>query len=402
MLEARLAGWIEQRIQELGLPLAVTLWNGESANPSVPARVKFLVHTPKALRALLHPSMGRLARHYVEQELDVEGDAREIVRLGEAFSNSSPVAGGAGSRLRDWMRHSRLFDRKAIQHHYDVGDDFFALWLDRRRVYSCGYFRRADDTLELAQEQKLDHICRKLSLQAGERLLDIGCGWGSLILWAAQRYGVRALGVTLSRNQFDYAQRQIQEHGLEGRCEVRLLDYRDVPEDAPFDKIASVGMFEHVGRRNLPLYFGKIQRLLKPGGLVMNHGITLSAPQQGELGSGIGDFIDDYVFPGGELVHISRAIAEMSAQGLECHDVESLRPHYARTLWHWVERLEANADSARASAGEKLYRIWRIYMAGSAYAFERGWMSVYQVLAGRPAADGALGVPITRDYIYER
>jgi cyclopropane-fatty-acyl-phospholipid synthase len=268
-------------------------------------------------------------------------------------------------------------------------------------VYSSAYFRRADDTLDIAQEQKLDHICRKLRLAPGERLLDVGCGWGALIQWAAERYRVRSLGVTLSENQFEYARRRIREAGLEDRCEVRLLDYRDVPEDEPFDKIASVGMFEHVGRKNLPLYFGKLRRLLKPGGLVLNHGITLNAPEQGELGSGIGEFIDEYVFPGGELAHISRVIEAMSAQGIECHDVESLRPHYASTLWRWCDRLEANADAARASVGEKLYRIWRIYLAGSAYAFERGWMSVYQVLAGRPGADGALAVPPTRDYMYE-
>ena len=216
--------------------------------------------------------------------------------------------------------------------------------------------------------------------------------------------GLAAAGARVAvnyKNDADGAQttcRRIREAGLEDRCEVRLLDYRDVPEDEPFDKIASVGMFEHVGRKNLPLYFGKLRRLLKPGGLVLNHGITL---KQGELGSDIGEFIDKYVFPGGELVHISRVIEEMSAQGLECHDVESLRPHYAKTLWHWCDRLEANADAARASVGEKLYRIWRIYLAGSAHAFERGWMSVYQVLAGRPGADGVLAVPPTRDYIYQ-
>ena len=400
MLEARLAGRIEQRIRALGLPVAVTLWDGRSATPSAPPLVKFSVRSPKALAALADASMGRLARHYVEQELDVEGDVRDIVRMGEALSVSSPTGATDRSRVRKWFRHTRLFDRKAVRHHYDVGDDFFALWLDRRRVYSCAYFRRADDTLDIAQEQKLDHICRKLRLAPGERLLDVGCGWGALIQWAAERYRARSLGVTLSENQYEYARRRIHEAGLEDRCEVRLLDYRDVPEDEPFDKIASVGMFEHVGRKNLPLYFGKLRRLLRPGGLVLNHGITLNAPELRELGSGIGEFIDDYVFPGGELTHISQVIEEMSAQGIECHDVESLRPHYARTLWHWCDRLEASADTARASAGEKLYRVWRIYLAGSAHAFERGWMSVYQVLAGRAGADGALAVPLTRDYMY--
>jgi cyclopropane-fatty-acyl-phospholipid synthase len=401
MLEARLAGRIEQRIRALGLPVAVTLWDGRSATPSAPPLVKFSVRSPKALAALADASMGRLARHYVEQELDVEGDVRDIVRMGEALSVSSPTGATDRSRVRKWFRHTRLFDRKAVRHHYDVGDDFFALWLDRRRVYSCAYFRRADDTLDIAQEQKLDHICRKLRLAPGERLLDVGCGWGALIQWAAERYRARALGVTLSENQYEYARRRIHEAGLEDRCEVRLLDYRDVPEDEPFDTIASVGMFEHVGRKNLPLYFGKLRRLLRPGGLVLNHGITLNAPELRELGSGIGEFIDDYVFPGGELTHISQVIEEMSAQGIECHDVESLRPHYARTLWHWCDRLEASADTARASAGEKLYRVWRIYLAGSAHAFERGWMSVYQVLAGRAGADGALAVPLTRDYMYQ-
>jgi cyclopropane-fatty-acyl-phospholipid synthase len=400
MLEARLAGRIEQRIHALGLPLAVSLWNGATAKPPVPARVHLTVRSPRALRALLHPTMGRLARHYVEREIDVEGEAREIVRVSEAISESAPTDGGEGSRILGWLRHSRRFDRKAIRHHYDVGDDFFALWLDRRRVYSCAYYGGADDTLERAQERKLDYICRKLRLRAGERLLDIGCGWGALVLWAAEHYGVRALGVTLSENQYRHARRQIEERDLAQRCEVRLLDYRDIPENEPFDKVASVGMFEHVGRKNLPVYFGKIARLLRPGGLLMNHGITLNAPDQAELGSGIGEFIDSYVFPGGELVHISQVIADMSAQGLECSDVESLRPHYARTLWHWVERLEANADAARALAGERLFRIWRIYMAGSAHAFERGWMSVYQVLAGKPGGGGALGVPLTRDDLY--
>lgn len=399
-MDTQLINRFERRIRELGLPLGVRLWNGNAITPAVEPRVTIALRTPKVLLSLLNPSMGKLARHYVEQELDVEGEARDVVRIAEELSGARGNAGSGSSRLFRWISHTRGFDRKAIRHHYDVGDDFFKLWLDRRRVYSCAYFKRADDNLEIAQEQKLDLICRKLQLQPGERFLDVGCGWGALVMWAARHYKVRATGITLSQNQHDYAQARIREEGLEDTCEVQLLDYRDVPEKDPFDKIASVGMLEHVGRSNLPLYFGKLFRLLKPGGLVMNHGITLNVIGASQLGSGIGEFIDEYVFPGGELVHVSQLIADMSEQGLECRDVESLRPHYAKTLWHWVDRLEANREAAIAAVGEKIYRVWRIYMAGSANSFERGWLSIHQVVAGRPHADGTLPLPLSRDYIY--
>lgn len=399
-METQLINRFERRVRELGLPLGIRLWNGAAITPPVAPRVTIAVRSPKVLLSLLNPSMGKLARHYVEAELDVEGDARDIVHIAEALSSAQENAHQGGSRLLNWIGHTRRFDRKAIRHHYDVGDEFYGLWLDPRRVYSCAYFKRADDTLDIAQEQKLDHICRKLQLQPGERFLDVGCGWGALAMWAAQHYKVRALGITLSEHQHHYARRRIREEGLEGQCDVQLLDYRDVPEDEPFDKIASVGMLEHVGRSNLPIYFGKLFRLLKPGGLAMNHGITLNVVGQDQLGSGIGDFINEYVFPGGELVHISRLVAEMAAQGLECRDVESLRPHYAKTLWHWVERLEAQREAAIKCVGEKLFRVWRIYMAGSANSFERGWLSVHQVLAGRPLPDGTLPLPLSRDYIY--
>ena len=395
-----LLGRLEQRIRDLEVPLAVTLWNGRRVAATDDAHVNVTVRSPKVLASLINPTMGKLARYYVEEDLDVEGEARQVIRVSEALSGTPEISHRRGVRILNWLSHSRGFDSRAIRYHYDVDDDFFGMWLDRRRVYSCAYFRRADDTLDIAQEQKLDHICRKLMLKPGERFLDIGCGWGALIMWAAQHYDVQATGITLSQHQYDYAVRRIEELGLSSRCEVKLLDYRDVPGDEPFDKIASVGMFEHVGVKNFRVYFGKIFELLKPGGLVLNHGITLNSIGQTELGSDIGSFIDDYVFPGGELAHISRVIEEMSAQGLESWDVESLRPHYARTLWHWVERLEANRKAAVEKVGERTYRIWRIYMAGSAHAFERGWMSIYQVLGGKPTADGRLQLPSTRDYIY--
>jgi cyclopropane-fatty-acyl-phospholipid synthase len=395
-----LLGQIEQRLRQIDVPLSITLWNGQRLAAAEHPAVSVTVRSPQVLAALASPSMGKLARHYVEEQLDIEGEPRTILRLGEALAGSPSGGGGASSRLRRWIGHTRSFDRESIRHHYDVSDEFFGLWLDRRRVYSCAYFCTEADSLEDAQAQKLDHICRKLMLRPGERLLDIGCGWGALVMWAAERYGARATGITLSENQHRYAQARIREAGLESVCEVRLLDYRDVPEDQPYDKVASVGMFEHVGRKNLPAYFEKIHRLLKPGGLVMNHGITLNGIDQAELGSDIGGFIDEYVFPGGELTHIARVVEEMARQGLETWDLESLRPHYARTLWHWVGRLEAARTAALEYVTEKNYRVWRIYMAGSAHAFERGWLSVYQVLAGRPTADGKLAVPLTRDSIY--
>jgi cyclopropane-fatty-acyl-phospholipid synthase len=275
------------------------------------------------------------------------------------------------------------------------------MWLDSRLVYSCAYFRTPDDSLDDAQAQKLDHICRKLRLAEGERFLDIGCGWGALIFWAAQHYGVQATGITLSRNQCEHVRAQIAALGLTGRVRVELLDYEDLPDDESFDKIASVGMFEHVGPRNYDRYFGKIRRVLAPGGFVLNHGITHNALSRRSLGSGIGEFVEEYVFPGGELAHVARVIEGLAAQGLEVVDGEALREHYAKTLWHWVDRLEANAEAARREVGEEKFRVWRIYMAGSAHAFDRGWLSLWQLLAGKPLADGRLPHPLTREYMYE-
>jgi cyclopropane-fatty-acyl-phospholipid synthase len=400
MLDQLLVYQIRRRLEATALPVLVELWDGQRMGQDRDAAVRVRLHQAASLKAIADPSLGALARAYVEGQLDLEGDVRDILALGDRFCNASDCAPKTGLEGWKWWRHTRTKDRRNIQYHYDVSNDFYGLWLDRRRVYSCAYFRHADMGLDAAQEAKLDHICRKLALKPGERFLDIGCGWGGLVLHAAQRYGVHAVGITLSDEQHRYVNAQIEARGLAGQVEVRQMDYRDVPETGGYDKIASVGMFEHVGRGNLPLYFEKIHGLLKAGGLVLNHGITTGEPESHGLGSGIAEFIEDYVFPGGELVHASDVMRAASASGLECLDCENLRPHYARTLWHWVTRLEAQAEEARRLIGEQKYRIWRIYMAGSAYAFEHGWMELWQVLAGKGVDGKQSAYPFNREFIY--
>ncbi|MGZ5141172.1 MAG: class I SAM-dependent methyltransferase, partial [Burkholderiales bacterium] len=218
MQDSAVLGRIEQRLRDLDVPLAITLWNGQRLTPKDPPRVSVTVRSPKALASLVRPTMGKLARYYVEQDLDVEGEARQVIRVSEALSGLPTAAQGKTGRFRKWIGHSRVFDSKAVRYHYDVNDDFFGLWLDSKRVYSCAYYRRGEDTLETAQEQKLDHICRKLMLKPGERFLDIGCGWGALIMWAAQRYKVRATGVTLSKNQYEYTRARIRDLRLDDLC----------------------------------------------------------------------------------------------------------------------------------------------------------------------------------------
>jgi len=400
MLDQLLVHQVRRRVESSGLPFVVELWNGEQVGAVADAAVRVKLHQAASLKAIADPSLGSLARAYVEGALDLEGDVRDILALGDRLCNASSCTPRTGSEGWKWWRHTRSKDRRNIQYHYDVSNDFYGLWLDKRRVYSCAYFRSPDMSLDDAQVAKLDHICRKLDLGPGERFLDIGCGWGGLILHAAEDYGVDAVGITLSDEQHAYVGEQIAARGLTGRVEVRRMDYRDVPEHGGFDKIASVGMFEHVGRNNLTAYFGKIHDLLKPGGLVMNHGITSAALQSQGLGSGISEFVDDYVFPGGELPHSSEVLHHARAGGLECLDAENLRPHYGRTLWEWVNRLEANDEIARKLIGEKKYRIWRIYMAGSAYAFDNGWLELWQVLAGKAIGGQQPNYPYSRDYIY--
>ena len=391
---------IANRYAGRGLPVAVVLPDGARVPLSSEPEVDIIARTWAGMKALASPALGRLARAYVRDDVDFTGSARRALAIAESMVGDIAHTGASARNRLVTFKHRLRSNRANIAHHYDVSNAFYRMWLDSRLVYSCAYFRTPDDSLDDAQAQKLDHICRKLRLGEGERFLDIGCGWGALIFWAAQHYGVQATGITLSRNQCEHVRSQIAELGLTGRVRVELVDYEDLPDVEAFDKIASVGMFEHVGPRNYDRYFGKIRRILKPGGFVLNHGITHNALSRRSLGSGIGVFVEEYVFPGGELGHVARVIEGLAAQGLEVVDGEALREHYAKTLWQWVDRLEANAEAARREVGEEKFRVWRIYMAGSAHAFDRGWLSLWQLLAGKPLADGRLPHPWTRDYMY--
>jgi cyclopropane-fatty-acyl-phospholipid synthase len=409
---------VRDKFDNLGVPAALVLPGGQRFG-SADARVT--VHL-KDMRSLAHVAagqVGRLAEDYVEGRVEIDGNMRDLMATAAGLVGGDPTAGGVERGPWRWWRglmgrgkslgrHSAEADARQVQFHYDVSDDFYALWLDPRRVYSCAYYSEPSMTLARAQEAKLDLICRKLMLREGERFLDVGAGWGGLLLWAAEHYGVRGTGITLSNNQHAYVNRLIAERGLSGRVHMELLDYRALPEDEPWDKIASVGMFEHVGAALLPVYFEKLVRLLKPGGLLMNHGITAGGTRNTQLGAGIGDFIERYIFPGGELLHLSHVLREMADASLEALDVENLRPHYARTLWAWSDGLEAQLGHARQITSEKVVRAYRLYLAGCAMSFERGWISLHQMLAARPTGsvtDGPMrgaqsAFPFQRGYMY--
>ncbi len=295
------------------------------------------------------------------------------------------------------MLRSKRRDAQAITYHYDVSNEFYALFLDPRMVYTCAYYRRPDGDLAQAQEDKLDLVCRKLRLEPHDHLLDIGCGWGSLVVWAAQRYGVRAHGVTLSVAQAEYAQATIRRAGLEGRASVEFRDYRDLPPDVRFDKIAAVGVIEHIGPRNLKRYFARVHELLAPGGLFLSHGITHEKLYRRT--SAI-RFLERHVFPNAELDDISHTVDTLERAHFEIVDVEALRLHYARTCRQWTERLTVNHERARALVGERVYRIWIAYLAASSMGFAKGWTGLYQVVGMRPDPAVVGGTPSTREAIY--
>lgn len=410
---------LERKLSALQVPLAVELPAGERVGASN-ARVILKLRDLSSLARIAAGQVGRVAEDHVEGRLELDGTMRDVMAIAAEMIGADPTQAHSGAApLRWWrdlirtsrsrLRHQLHMDAEQIAFHYDVSDDFYALWLDPRRVYSCAYFADAGMSLAQAQEAKLDHVCRKLMLKPGERFLDIGAGWGGLLLWAAEHYGVTGHGITLSKNQFHHVNRLIEERGLQGRVRMELRDYRELDESEPYDKIASIGMFEHVGRAHLRAYFDKIWRLLKPGGLLMNHGITAGGTGNEQLGAGMGDFIERYIFPGGELLHVSHVLKVMSEAHLEALDVENLRPHYARTLWAWSDKLESSLERAREVTTDRVVRAYRLYLAGSAMSFERGWISLHQMLASRPSGDlgdgpmrGAQSVyPFNRRYIYE-
>jgi cyclopropane-fatty-acyl-phospholipid synthase len=404
-LRHKLLARLQSRLSDGSLPLRLVFWDGERYDFARQPAVTVTLRSQSLMRHLLTGNMARLGDAYVAGEVVVEGAVEDILRTGIDLAErigSHPIAAGIARRVGALRpRHRRVDDAAAIHHHYDVSNDFYRLWLDREMVYSCGYFRTGSDDIHLAQEQKLDHLCRKLRLQPGEHLLDVGCGWGGLLRWACTHYGVRGTGITLSERQFQYAQERIAAEGLADRIDIRLQDYRDLPGDDVFDKVVSVGMYEHVGLNQMSNYFSILARLVKPGGAVLNHGIIVPGAETRPHGPPGGEFIDRYVFPGGELPNLPQVLTHVAQSGLEAVDVEDLRPHYARTLQHWVNRLETRRAEAIAAAGAERYRIWRIFLAGMAFAFDRRWLSIAQVLAYKAAPAGPAARPWTRKYQYD-
>lgn len=395
----------------LQLPtLRLELWDGSVFGP--PDGVTLRFRSRRGLDHLIgdHPERG-FGRAYAEGEVEVEPltpfleaatelHSTRLLRLLPPLVNAAWALGArpdlhrtaVEAHLRG-LRHTRDRDRSAVRHHYDLPAEFYALWLDPTMTYSCAYFRSPAQSLAEAQIEKLDLVCRKLRLRPGERLLDIGSGWGSLVLRAAERWGVHAVGVTTSPAQAERARAAVAEQGLGGRVEIRLADYRELRGES-FDAVASVGMVEHVGRRHMAEYCGLIHRLLRPGGRALVHGITT---RPGE--SGIDPFISAFVFPDGQLQEVGSMVTHLQEAGLEVRDVESLREHYALTLSRWRDAFEAHRDDAAALAGEERTRIWRLYLAACEVSFRLGGTSVHQILTVRPDR-GRSGLPLRREDWY--
>jgi cyclopropane-fatty-acyl-phospholipid synthase len=399
-----------------GRGFAVRLWDGTEWRHAHRPQFTLVLKYSGALRNMfMSPSELTLGEAFIHDDFDIEGDLEGAFELADFLLSRDysvmdklkfggmlkrlPAEGGRengrqGADLPGSV-HSKERDRRAVTYHYDVSNDFYSLWLDRSMVYSCAYFKSTRDSIDTAQTQKLDYICRKLRLRTGDRLLDLGCGWGGLLIHAAKNYGVKAFGITLSIPQAEMARQRIREAGLADRCRVDVCDYRDLETGQEFDKLVSVGMFEHVGEALLPEYFRQAWLRLRPGGVFLNHGIAASATFRRKGPS----FMDKYVFPDGELVPVSTTLRAAESAGFEARDVESLREHYALTLRQWGRRLESKAGPARSIVGEETYRVWRLYMSGSAHAFTTGRLNLYQVLLSKPDR-GESHLPLTREDWY--
>ncbi len=396
--ERRLDQWVEKVRGQSALPLQLDLWNGKQlqfsqGSPQVIIRIPHV----SALKYFWQPSLSNLGDAYVNGKIEVEGKARAVIAVANALAARTLKMEGKFARVVRSFWHDRNDDAEAVHYHYDVSNDFYRLWLDENMLYSCAYFENGDEDLAAAQMKKIDHILTKIKVRPGDTLLDIGCGWGALAMRAASKFGARCVGVTLSENQVELARERVKRAGLDKQVEIRLQDYRDVT--GSFQRITSVGMFEHVGLRNLPAYFSKINSLLTEDGIVMNHGITSTDADSGESPYGNGEFIEKYVFPKGELPHLSLALRSMQEGGLEVLDVENLRRHYARTCGIWVDNYEARSGEIKALVDDKRYRIWRVYLAGCQYAFQQDWISLYQVVCGKAGRDTA-ALPWSRRYMY--
>lgn len=399
--------------------VAVQLWDGTRWPDATPRPAVLKLNHPGSLRAMFAAGteMG-LAEAYLHGDFDILGAFESAFELADVLAadrgwlrtlslanllrqlpEGPPADVGADRSFftRSKKKHTLARDREAISFHYDVSNEFYRLWLDRNMVYSCAYFQSSEKSLEHAQYAKFAHICKKLRLRSGQRLLDIGCGWGALSVYAAQHFGVEVVGVTLSERQLEEGLARVARHSLTKRVDLRLQDYREIEEPEGFDAIVSVGMAEHVGLENLPAYFQTAFGLLKPGGLFLNHAIGEGPryrPAQGP------SFINEYVFPDTDLPPIRAIAQDAEAAGFEVRDVENLREHYAMTLRQWGGRLAAGHDQALAFVNEPTFRVWRLYMAGSAHAFEYGGLALYQTLLAKIDANGNAGLPLTRDDLY--
>jgi cyclopropane-fatty-acyl-phospholipid synthase len=391
-------------------PVAVRAYDGSRLGPP-DASTTIVVRRPDALRRILFaPSELGLARAYVTGDLEFEGEIWDVLELRDRFrdlrftpSQLAAVAREVGlrhlvppspppeeARLRG-RRHSRSRDAAAISHHYDVSNQFYRLLLGPTLTYSCAVFESDRDSLEQAQSNKYELICRKLGLRPDDRLLDVGCGWGGMLLHAARHHGVRGVGVTISTQQAELASKRVVEAGLADRVEIRVQDYRDI-DDPPFDAISSIGMFEHVGLSQLERYAAALYSHLRPGGRLLNHGI--SRPPGEKAGISRSGFIGRYIFPDGELHEVGAVVSILQHAGFEVRHSENLREHYARTLRAWVANLDARWDDAVAEVGLARARIWLLYLAGCAVNFDDGNTQIHQVLAVRPHADGRSDLPL--------